>query len=215
MTGDLGAAERAAADLAARLPPESPIPWLELGHAMELAHRYDEALDLYDRAAAVAPLDNVGPKTGGLRAARWGETALALPRLEEALRRDPRDAETWHALGLVRLHEGDFEGRARRLRERARRGSTSAREPDWLGDARTSRGGRRRRTRRVRLHPRGTARVRRGIPGTRLVANGSRPTGRGARRARGGPEEGGRLSSRRSAAGTHRLPSGEAALTDP
>jgi Flp pilus assembly protein TadD len=86
------------------------VPWLELGHAMELAHRYDEALELYDRGAAVAPRDPAGPKTGGLRAARWGETALALPRLEEALRRNSRDAETWHALGLVRLHEGDLDG---------------------------------------------------------------------------------------------------------
>ena len=110
VTGDIGAAERASADLAAHLPAESPVPWLELGHAMELAHRYDEALELYDRAAAVAPKDAVGPKTGGLRAARWGETDLAAPRLEEALRRNTRDAETWHALGLVRLHRGDLDG---------------------------------------------------------------------------------------------------------
>jgi tetratricopeptide (TPR) repeat protein len=110
VTGDLGRAENAAADLAAHLPKESPVPWLELGHAMELVHRYDEALALYDRAAAVATKDPAGPKTGGLRAARWGETELAAPRLEEALRRDSRDAETWHALGLVRLHDGDLNG---------------------------------------------------------------------------------------------------------
>lgn len=112
VTGDIGAAERAAAELAAHLPAESPVPWLELGHALELAHRYDEALELYDRAAAVAPKDAIGPKTGGLRAARWGETELAAPRLEEALRRDSRDAASWHALGLVRLHAGDLDGAA-------------------------------------------------------------------------------------------------------
>ncbi len=108
--GDFGACRRAVEDLAARLPPDSPIPWLELGHALELAHRYDEALAMYDRAADVAPRDPSGPRTGGLRAARWGEAELAAARLEEALRRDPRDAAVWHALGLVRLEAGDLAG---------------------------------------------------------------------------------------------------------
>jgi Flp pilus assembly protein TadD len=65
---------------------------------------------MYDRAAEVAPSNPIGPRTGGLRAARWGEVELAAPRLEEALRRDSRDAIVWHALGLVRLHLGDFAG---------------------------------------------------------------------------------------------------------
>jgi tetratricopeptide (TPR) repeat protein len=109
-TGDLGRAEQAAGDLAAHLPTGSPLPWIELGHALELAHRYDEALSMYDRAADTAPRDAVGPRTGGMRAARWGEVELAAPRLEEALRRNSRDASAWHALGLVRLHLGDFDG---------------------------------------------------------------------------------------------------------
>ncbi len=80
---------------------------MELGYALELAHRYDEALTLYDRAAELAPRNPLGPKTGGMRAARWGERELARPRLEEALRRNSRDAEAWHALGLVCLGLGD------------------------------------------------------------------------------------------------------------
>src|SRR5262245_18382209 len=40
-SGDLGAVEREVQALAQRLPPDSPIPWLELGHAHELGHRYD------------------------------------------------------------------------------------------------------------------------------------------------------------------------------
>jgi tetratricopeptide (TPR) repeat protein len=102
----------------------SAVPWVELGHAFELAHRYDEALEHYDRAAAAAPHDPLGPLTGGLRAARWGEAELAEPRLEEALRRlsprtgaaarhdrpNPRAANAWHALGLVRLRLGDAKG---------------------------------------------------------------------------------------------------------
>ena len=109
-TGDLGAAKRAAEELARALPDGSPLPWIELGHAYELAHHYEEALSMYDQAAEAAPRDPVGPRTGGLRAARWGEVEAAAPRLEEALRRDTRDAVVWHALGLVRLHLEDFDG---------------------------------------------------------------------------------------------------------
>jgi Flp pilus assembly protein TadD len=108
--GDLGRARRAAEQLAARIGSTRPEPWLELGHAYELSHAYDEALAFYDRAASVAPRDPVGPRTAGLRAARWGEVEVAAPRLEEALRRDPRDAKVWHALGLVRMKLGDTDG---------------------------------------------------------------------------------------------------------
>ncbi len=65
---------------------------------------------MYDRAAEVAPHDAVGPRTGGSRAAAWGEVELAEPRLAEALRRDSRDASAWHMLGLVRLKLHDFDG---------------------------------------------------------------------------------------------------------
>lgn len=106
--GNLGAAENEAATLAARLGEQDPTPWLELGHAYELAHRYEEALAFYDRAASVAPTDPRGPRTAGLRAARWGELEWAGPRLEEALRRDEKDASSWHALGLVRVHQGRY-----------------------------------------------------------------------------------------------------------
>jgi tetratricopeptide (TPR) repeat protein len=107
---DLGRAEKEAATLATYLPPDSPIPWVEMGHALELVHRYEEALSMYDRAADAAPRDPLGPRTGGLRAAHWGEAELSAPRLEEALRRDPRAAGVWHALGLVRLRLGDLDG---------------------------------------------------------------------------------------------------------
>jgi Flp pilus assembly protein TadD len=103
LTGDLGRARAEATLLSERLGPESPVPWIELGHALELAHRYDEALSLYDHAGEVAPRDPSGPREGGLRAAAWGEHELARPRLEEALRRSPKDARTWHALGVVCL----------------------------------------------------------------------------------------------------------------
>ena len=105
--GDLGRARRESEALAARLGAKSPVPWVELGFALELAHRYDEALSMYDLAAEAAPTDPLGPKTGGLRSARWGERELSRPRLEEALRRDSRDAAVWHALGLVCLGLGD------------------------------------------------------------------------------------------------------------
>ena len=110
MAGRLDRA-RAHCDVLERtLPPGSPIPFIELGHTLELAHRYDEALERYDHAGRVAPKEPVGPRTGGLRAAAWGELELAEPRLEEAARRAPKDAETWHALGVVRVKKGDLAG---------------------------------------------------------------------------------------------------------
>jgi Flp pilus assembly protein TadD len=108
--GQLGRAEQHAAMLFETLGRTNPIPWIELGHALELAHRYDEALQQYDAAAEAAPQDPLGPLTGGMRAAQWGEAELAEPRLVEALRRDAKNARAWHALGLVRLKLGELQG---------------------------------------------------------------------------------------------------------
>jgi tetratricopeptide (TPR) repeat protein len=109
VAGDGAAALKHAERLAELLPPGSPVPWIELGAACELSHRYDEALAAYDRAASVAPADASGPKQGGMRAARWGELELAEPRLREAVRRDPSDGEAWHALGLVCVGLGELD----------------------------------------------------------------------------------------------------------
>ncbi|MCA9631200.1 MAG: tetratricopeptide repeat protein [Myxococcales bacterium] len=109
-SGQLGEAREETERLRKALPEGDPLPYIELGHAFELSHRYEEALALYDAASEVAPEDVRGPKTAGLRAARWGEVEIAEPRLREAARRDPRDAEVWHALGLVRARLGDMEG---------------------------------------------------------------------------------------------------------
>lgn len=108
-SGNLGAAKHEVEELERRLPND-PVPWIELGHAFELTHRFDEALEAYDAASEVAPRSPAGPREGGMRAARWGEIDEARSRLEEAVRRGANDAEIWHALGLVRLHERDYEG---------------------------------------------------------------------------------------------------------
>lgn len=108
-TGDIDGARREVTTLEERLPND-PVPYIELGHAFELGHRFDEALAAYDSAASVAPASPVGPREGGMRAARWGEHEEAEPRLVEAIRRGARDAETYHALGLVRLHGRDLDG---------------------------------------------------------------------------------------------------------
>jgi tetratricopeptide (TPR) repeat protein len=66
-----------------------------------------------------------------MRSARWGELEAAQPRLEEALRRGAHDVETWHTLGLVRLHLGDLAGA-----EQAYRSGAAADPRDgqcWLG----------------------------------------------------------------------------------
>jgi tetratricopeptide (TPR) repeat protein len=108
VTGDLGAARVEVDELARRSPDHDPVPYIELGHAYELAHRFEEALAAYDQASSTAPASPAGPREGGMRCARWGEVEEARPRLEEAVRRGARDAETWHALGLVRLHLNDL-----------------------------------------------------------------------------------------------------------
>ena len=130
-TGDIVAARAQVEELARRLPPNDPAPYLELGHALELTHSYDDALQAYDQAAAIAPASPEGPREGGMRSARWGELEEASPRLEEALRRGAEDVETWHTLGLVRLHLRDYEGAARAYR------SGAAADPKdavcWLG----------------------------------------------------------------------------------
>jgi tetratricopeptide (TPR) repeat protein len=130
-TGDMPGARAETEELARRLGPDDPTPYLELGHALELAHRYDEALEAYDEAATAAPASPAGPREGGMRAARWGEVEWARPRLEEAVKRGANDAETWHALGLVRLHLGDMEG----AEQAYRTGATvdPAAPESWLG----------------------------------------------------------------------------------
>lgn len=110
--GDLDAARAQVDALAKALPAGDPTPWIELGHAYELAHRFEEALASYDEAAARAPSSPAGPREGGMRAARWGEADAAKPRLEEAIKRGANDAETFHTLGLVRLKLKDYDGAA-------------------------------------------------------------------------------------------------------
>jgi tetratricopeptide (TPR) repeat protein len=109
LTGDLGAAGREVDNLVARVGENDPIPFIELGHAYELVHEYEKALEMYDHAADIAPRDPRGPREGGMRAARWGEIDWARPRLEEAAKRGANDVEMWHALGLLRVHARELE----------------------------------------------------------------------------------------------------------
>jgi tetratricopeptide (TPR) repeat protein len=108
-TSDLNGARVEIAELEKRLPMGDPLPWIELGHAFELVHRFEEALAAYDTAASAAPDSPAGPREGGMRAARWGESEEARPRLEEAVRRGATDAATEHALGLVLVHMGELD----------------------------------------------------------------------------------------------------------
>jgi tetratricopeptide (TPR) repeat protein len=109
-TGDRGAVEAEVAELAKHVPPGDPRAWIELGHAREIAHDFEGALAAYDTAASAAPSSPAGPLEGGTRAARWGEVEEAAPRLEEAIRRGAKDAETFHTLGLVKVHLHDLAG---------------------------------------------------------------------------------------------------------
>src|SRR5260370_41140590 len=146
--GDLPAARVEATELARWLPADDPTPYLELGHALELAHRYEEALAAYDEAGMRAPLSASGPREGGMRSARWGESQWAALRLEEAIRRGARYAENWHARGLVRLDLSDLDGAERADRPAAatdpRGGENSlglSTVSGWWGECGTGLGG--------------------------------------------------------------------------
>ncbi len=115
--GDLGAAKAQVDELRAHVKEGDPSPEIELGHAYELAHRFEEALAQYDEAASIAPDSPAGPLEGGMRCARWGEVEEAKPRLEEAIKRGAHDAETYHALGVVRLHLKDIDGAEQAYRD--------------------------------------------------------------------------------------------------
>jgi len=110
MDSEMGEAQKEVEALRAELPPDDPTADIELGPAFELVHKFENALASYDDAARRAPNSPAGPREGGLRAAHWGEAEDARPRLEEAIRRGARDAEIFHALGLVRLKLGDAQG---------------------------------------------------------------------------------------------------------
>ena len=129
--GDMPAAQVEATELAARLPPQDPRAWIEMGHAREVAHDFEGALAAYDTAASAAPSSPAGPLEGGMRAARWGEVEEAAPRLEEATRRGANDAETWHTLGLVRVHLHELDGAAQAYRAGLASDPKSA--ECWLG----------------------------------------------------------------------------------
>jgi cytochrome c-type biogenesis protein CcmH/NrfG len=131
LAGDLVSARAEVAELGKRLPADDPAPYIELGHALELTHRYDDALEAYDEASRTAPLSPVGPREAGMRSAHWGESELARPRLEEALRRGAHDVDTWHALGVVRLNLGDDRGAEEAYRAAAAADPASA--TPWLG----------------------------------------------------------------------------------
>jgi tetratricopeptide (TPR) repeat protein len=131
IASDLPAARDEVQAFAARLPEGDPSPWIELGHALELMHQFDEAMAAYETASEKAPLSPMGPHEAGTRAARWGQWEDARSWLEEAVKRGSHDAETWHTLGLVRANLHDFEGARVAYREGVR---ADARAVDcWLG----------------------------------------------------------------------------------
>jgi cytochrome c-type biogenesis protein CcmH/NrfG len=132
-SGDMNGATAEVARLEAQLGEHDPLPYIELGHAYELQHKFEDALAAYDEAARVAPASPAGPREGGMRCARWGEVEEARPRLEEAVRRGARDAATWHTLGLVLVNLHDLSAA-----EQAYRAGLAA-DPEavenWLGVA--------------------------------------------------------------------------------
>ena len=149
---------REAEELARTSGPSDPTPYIELGHALELAHRYDEALEAYDAAASAAPASPAGPREGGMRCARWGEAEEAQPAARggrapgRERRRDVARARA-RAPSPRRLRPAPSRRTARAPRPTRRRPSAGWGSRRWPSCAATRRGRSRRTTRCWRCGP--------------------------------------------------------------
>jgi len=105
--GSVGRIDQASAQterLAEILPRDSPIPFVELGHAFELSHRFEEALGAYDRASEVAPRDALG-----LVRVSLGQLEAARQAYVNGLRADPMALENQLGLATVALRMNEPE----------------------------------------------------------------------------------------------------------
>jgi Flp pilus assembly protein TadD len=132
VASDLAAARDEVTAMADRLPPGDPAPWIELGHALELVHQFDDAMAAYETAAEKAPASPEGPRQAGMRAARWGQWEDASSWLEEAVKRGGGDARGSEGGGvLARSRDGG--ARRSRLAGSAGRLRPGSQAPAWLG----------------------------------------------------------------------------------
>jgi len=125
---DLDRPNDAAAHLQAALAlePGSAAAHFNLGTALTVAGRLDEAIDQYQQALQIRPDYSLAHNNLGNVLLRRGNADAALEHFREALRLDPSNAEARYNAGSVLRSRGDLLEAAAQFREAVQR------KPDWL-----------------------------------------------------------------------------------
>lgn len=83
--------------------------WIELGNTLRGLERYEEALEAYQSAHAIAPHNPVILNNLASLYLETGDTTRALRQYQEILRRDSTSADTWFNLGVLYANQGEKE----------------------------------------------------------------------------------------------------------
>lgn len=83
--------------------PANPATLAQVGAIYHIAHQYKEAADWYSRAVQSAPSDVALRTKLATSLYRAGDADGALAQLDEALKLDPKDANSLFNLGMIRL----------------------------------------------------------------------------------------------------------------
>lgn len=109
--------DRAFADYnkATELNPKHPWPWINRCNDLTILGRFKEAADQCNKMIQL--LAEQGGKWSGVSARgilnlKWEKLDLAIADFNEALRRDPKDADALYGRGLARQKKGDSSGAA-------------------------------------------------------------------------------------------------------
>jgi Flp pilus assembly protein TadD len=100
--------------------PDQAVYLVNFGRMMNANYRSQEALELADRALALAPGMSGAHDVRGLALARLGRTAEARAEYLEALRLNPRNAVAHNNLGVLALGEGQADAATESFRSALR-----------------------------------------------------------------------------------------------
>lgn len=88
--------------------PELRTAWLEYFDLLRHTHRFEEALDLSERALQQFRDDALGPALHGAALVELGRYRDGLAALEEAAQRDPDFGMVWHEAGYAAYRLGEY-----------------------------------------------------------------------------------------------------------
>ena len=125
---DLGRGREAAThlEISVKLKPDSAAAHFNLGTALTVAGRLDDAIGEYRRALGLQPDYGVAHNNLGSVLVRLGRPGEALDHFREALRLDPSNAEAHYNAGSVLRSRGELAEAADHFRRAAQLA------PDWI-----------------------------------------------------------------------------------